>query len=146
VKKYLITALVLSASLSSCFLYTHDPEKARDEATSFLNQVYKKNEIEKAYERTGEIFKKNMDAKSLAELRETLDSQYGKLEGLRAGFYVMDAGEKVIEIFYDGITVKKMSYHKVTLEGDGKSGYKVTGVTLSGVPHKYYRTQKNFKR
>jgi len=73
-----------------------------------------------------------------------MKSRFGRLEGVSADFYITAQGEKRMEIYYTGISEKKLSYHKITLIGDSFGGYKVAGIMLSERPHPEHRTAKRF--
>jgi len=138
--------LVLVLFAAGCGnLYFHGPKKARKQATMFLNLIYNEGKTEECYVLADKSFRESHKKEYLSGLKEKMDEKFGKLEGIRADFYLLDSDARIIEIFYTGISEKKMSYHTVALAGDGLSGYMVAGITLSEIPHKEYRTARKFK-
>src|SRR6056297_1681796 len=122
-----IFPVVLAVIISGCGIYFHSPSKARKRAATFIDLVYMKGKAEEAFALAHKSFRENYSVRYLEKLGERMKSRFGRLEGVSADFYITAQGEKRMEIYYTGISEKKLSYHKITLIGDSFGGYKVAG-------------------
>lgn len=145
--QFLIAGFLAFAALAGAcgMLYYHNPQKARETAYSFLNDVYMQGNYKKAYSMVDADFDRDYGAGYLEKISTRFFKVFDRLEGLRADAYLLEPGERAIMILFSGISEKAPSYHKVMLIGDGQRGYRISSVIYSDVPFTGYRTLKFFK-
>ncbi len=143
-KKVILTACA-AVFLVSCGMFTQQsPKKARVTANEFLNALYIRGNTDEAISMTSDAFKNANGAAMLVSLREKMERDFVKLEGIRSEAYLHENKDE-ITMLYLGISEKAFSYHRLVLSGNSAKGYRVESVSLSEMPYMGYRTLKSFK-
>ncbi|HRU39559.1 MAG TPA: hypothetical protein P5511_06750 [Candidatus Goldiibacteriota bacterium] len=149
--KTLNAGIVAAASIAMLLLLAgcqgslHNPSKARETAYIFLSSVFMNPDFKTAYELVDADFDRNYGSGYLEKLNDRFNRVFSKLEGLKAESYLAEPGDRNILVIFTGISEKALSYHKVNLTGDSRSGYRVSGIVYSDAPFAGYRTLKPFK-
>lgn len=145
-KKPMLAAVVAIMLFAGCdAVYRHNPQKARETAYSFLNSVYMQGDFERAYSLVDADFDRNYGGGYLEKINARFFKVFGALEGLRAEAYLSEPGDRSIMLLFSGISEKAPSYHRITLAGDSRKGYRVSSAVYSDAPFSGYRTLKFFK-
>ncbi len=144
-KYQLVIVLFVFIAASCGLVFTHNPQKARGIANSFLNAVYVDGDFRKAYAMVDNDFEKNFGPGYLEKIGLRFNKVFHRLEGIKADYYLFERGDRSIMLLFTGLSEKAPSYHRIMMTGDARHGYKVSAVFYSDMPFTGYRTLKPFK-
>ncbi len=133
-------------SLSGCQLQTvtHNPDRAASDANRFLKVLYLEQNYVAAIEVADIQLRQSVTAVDLQHLVQGIREKRGELKVLKADSYLMTPG-RTMELFYTGIYERGTLYHRIVLQGEATSGYRVSGVWYQFDPYPEQTLRRKFE-
>lgn len=112
----------------------HEPAIAVTDGNQFLKTLYIEEDYERARGLADAQLQQSVTASDLSQMVKGIERDQGDLQTLKADSYLMVQG-RGMELFYVGTYNRGTLYHRLVLNGDASSGYKVSGVWYSIDPY-----------
>jgi len=143
IRSFIIASLILC--LSACHFQSvrHSPVKAAVGANQFLKSLYFDEDYSGALRLADKRLRQSTTASDLKKMVDGTKQELGALKTLRADSYLMTQGE-TMELFYTGEYEKGVLHHRLVLQGDASTGYRVSGVWFQVNAYQENRLRRRF--